>query len=102
MNILYFVEIAGLKIRGKWFLETDRDDTRSDVLENIKLYGDRVIKVLEVCEDEGTCRDVTADMKADASYANAMAAIDAVLSPVDQQAAALDRSADYRKHGERV
>jgi hypothetical protein len=99
MNTLYFVEIAGLKIRGKWFLENDRDDTRADVLETIKLYGDRVIKVLEVIEDEGTCRDVTADMKGEVSFANAMEAIDAVLSPAaDRAAFAFDHARDTRKH----
>lgn len=66
MNALYFVEIQGLKIRGKWFLECDRDETRADVLETIRLYGSKVLKVLEVVEDEGTCRDVTADMIAEA------------------------------------
>lgn len=71
MHPLYFIEIAGLKIRGKWFLECDRDETRADVLETIRLYGSQVLKVLEVCEDQGTCRDVTAEM---VSEANAMEA----------------------------
>lgn len=71
MHPLYFIEISGLKIRGKWFLECDRDETRADVLETIRLYGHQVLKVLEVCEDQGTCRDVTAEM---VSEANAMEA----------------------------
>jgi hypothetical protein len=56
---LYFIEISGLKIRGKWFLECDRDETRMNVIETVRLYGRQVLKVLEVIEDEGTCRDVT-------------------------------------------
>lgn len=66
---LYFIEIAGLKIRGKWFLECDRDETRADVLETVRLYGRQVLKVLEVIEDEGTCRDATAEIMAEAGVA---------------------------------
>lgn len=62
MDNLYFIEIEGLKIRGKWFLETDRDDTRADVLETIRQYDPRVLKVLEVNESEGTCLDVTEEI----------------------------------------
>jgi hypothetical protein len=66
MDSLYFIEIEGLKIRGRWFLEADRDETRADVLETIRQHHPRVKKVLEVNEAEGTCRDVTAEMVADA------------------------------------
>jgi hypothetical protein len=69
MDSLYFIEIEGLKIRGKWFLECDRDETRADVLEVIRQHHPRVIKVLEVNEAEGTCRDVTDEMLADAGVA---------------------------------
>jgi len=62
MQPLYFIEVAGQKIRGKWFLECDRDETRADVLDTIRLYGRHVLKVLEINEDEGTCRDVTTEM----------------------------------------
>lgn len=66
MKALYFVEITGRTIRGKWFLETDRDSTRADVLQTIRDHGDRVLKVLEVIEDEGTCRDVTQEFCSEA------------------------------------
>jgi hypothetical protein len=69
MDSLYFIEIEGLKIRGKWFLECDRDETRADVLRTIGQYHPRVLKVLEVNEAEGTCRDVTEEMLADAGVA---------------------------------
>ena len=62
MSVLYFIEVSGQKIRGKWFLETDRDDTRADVLDTINIYQGHVLKVLEVNEAECSCRDVTADM----------------------------------------
>jgi len=66
MQNLYFIEIRGAKIRGKWFLECDRDETRDDVLNTIREYASQIVKVLEVCEDDGTCRDVTADMLSEA------------------------------------
>ena len=66
MSTLYFIEIAGLKIRGKWFLECDRDETRADVIDTIQLYGAQVLKVLEINEADGTCRDVTEQMMAEA------------------------------------
>ena len=68
---LYFIEIHGLKIRGRWFLEADRDETRADVLKTIRECGSQVVKVLEVIEDEGTVRDVTADIKAEAGVREA-------------------------------
>jgi len=67
MTPLYFIEISGLKIRGKWFLECDRDETRMDVIETVRLYGKQVIKVLEVIEDEGSCRDVTEEFQSAAN-----------------------------------
>lgn len=68
---LYFIEIAGLKIRGKWFLECDRDETRADVLDTINIYGSQVLKVLEISEADGTCRDVTEQMVSEASVKEA-------------------------------
>jgi len=63
MNPLYFVECDFGKI-GTAFVETDRfRNSRQRVLENIAegQYG-RILRILEVVEDEGTCRDVTEDM----------------------------------------
>jgi len=64
---IYFIEVAGQNVRGKWFLEFDRDESRSQIIDTIREYGARVLKVLEVNEDEGTCRDVTDEMKAQAN-----------------------------------
>lgn len=60
---LYFVEVEGQNVRGKWFLEFDRDQSRNDVIDIVREHGQRVKKVLEVVEDEGTSRDVTEDFK---------------------------------------
>lgn len=60
---LYFVE-ASFGKAGTAFVETDRlTNSRANVISNI-VSGewDRVIRVLEVCEDEGRCSDVSEDI----------------------------------------
>ncbi len=63
---LYFIEVSGQKIRGKWFLECDRDETRADVLDTIGIYSGHVVKVLLIDEEAGTVRDVTSEMVGEA------------------------------------
>lgn len=63
---LYFVEVAGEHVRGKWFLEFDRDESRGQLIDTLREHGSRVLKVLEVNESEGTCRDVTEALTAEA------------------------------------
>lgn len=60
---LFFVEIDYGKL-GKSFRETDRNTSSRDQVVADILSGelDCVIKVLEIFEDEGTCRDVTEDI----------------------------------------
>lgn len=65
---LYFVEVDFGQV-GSAFVETSRlTNSRQRVLENIR-HGEwpdcEVLRVLEVNEDEGTCRDVTEDMARD-------------------------------------
>ncbi|WP_375413064.1 hypothetical protein [uncultured Bradyrhizobium sp.] len=67
---LFFIEIAGLNTRGKWFLEADRDQSRTDVLDTIRDYNSQVLTVLEVFEDENSVRNVTEDMKLEAGITN--------------------------------
>lgn len=67
MQSLFFIEVSGQKIRGKWFLECDRDETRNDVLDTISIYRGHVLKVLEIDEAAGTCRDVTEEMISEAN-----------------------------------
>lgn len=62
---LYFVEIDYGR-HGRSFGETDRDsNSRASIIKDI-LDGqyDRgeIVRVLEIFEDEGTCRDVTEDI----------------------------------------
>ena len=61
-NPLYLIE-ASFGRHGRAFIETDRDDnSRAKVIELIRSGEVNAIKVIEVCEDEGTVRDVTADI----------------------------------------
>lgn len=63
---LYFVEVDYGKI-GMAFVETDRNENSRASLINDIASGQydrgRIIKVLEIFEDEGTCRDVTEDIQ---------------------------------------
>ena len=63
---LYFVE-ADFGRHGRAFVETDRDkNSRQQVIEDIaKGQLEDVIQVLEIVEDEGSCRDVTEDIASD-------------------------------------
>jgi hypothetical protein len=60
---LYFVE-ADFGRHGRAFVETDRDkNSRRQVIADIALGQlENVIQVLEIVEDEGSCRDVTEDI----------------------------------------
>ena len=92
---LYFLETKTSKL-GRWFIECDRDsNSRAHVIGLIRSGEVDPVKVLEVCEDEGTVRDVTDEIKA-AAIESAFAEF----SPVDLQALAFDHERDLRKHSE--
>jgi hypothetical protein len=63
---LYFVE-ADFGRHGRAFVETDRDkNSRKQVIADIAQGQiENVIQVLEIVEDEGSCRDVTEDIACD-------------------------------------
>jgi len=62
-NLLYFVETVSPRVRGAWFTELDRDtNSRAHVIGLIRTGEITPIKVLEVNEDEGRVRDVTAEI----------------------------------------
>jgi hypothetical protein len=93
---LYFVEVEGTPLGryARWFLELDREDNSAGAVRCfIRHDGSRVVKVLEVNEDEGTCRDVTEDMRREA-----LAGVVPDPEPVDRQAQAWDHRRDERKH----
>jgi hypothetical protein len=65
-NPLYFIE-ADFGRHGRAFVETDRDkNSRAQVIQDIaEGQIENVVKVLEVFENEGSCRDVTEDIACD-------------------------------------
>lgn len=96
---LYFVEVEGQNVRGKWFLEFDRDQSRNDVIDIVREHGQRVKKVLEVVEDEGTSRDVTDDFKVLAGIYDNLSSSDFMTrSKARMTLAAFDRAQDNRKN----
>lgn len=63
MTTLYFIETQSSRL-GRWFIECDRDsNSRAQVIGLIRSGEVDPVKVLEVIEDEGTCRDVTDEFK---------------------------------------
>jgi hypothetical protein len=65
--VLYFVEKRSPRVRGAWFGEIDRDtNTRQSTVDAIRTGEVDPVKVLEVDEGAGTCRDVTDEIMAQA------------------------------------
>ena len=59
---LFLIEVQHPRL-GKWFLETDRDSNSRAFVVNLIRSGEvNAYKVLEVCEDQGTVRDVTEEI----------------------------------------
>lgn len=93
-NPLYLIEASFGRL-GRAFIETDRDsNSRAHVIELIRSGEVNALKVIEVIEDEGTVRDITADI---------LAEIEAM--PVNDEFAedeprewARDHARDLRKH----
>lgn len=95
MNTLYLIE-GDFGSHGKAFIETDRDkNSRAHVIGLIRSGEVKLIKVLEIVEDEGTCRDVTDEFKAAARFDDNVEAISRAL---DRQAERNDHRYDLAKH----
>lgn len=93
-NPIYLIETRHERL-GRWFIETDRDsNSRSHVIGLIRSGQVDPVKVIEVCEDENTCRDVTADIleEVEAMEANEDLPLD---EPREWVA---DHAHDLRKH----
>jgi hypothetical protein len=93
MNTLYFIETQTAKL-GRWFIECDRDsNSREAAIKLIRSGEVCPVKILEICEDEGTCRDVTYDD--DFIQAVVDARLPEILNSVFD---GWDRARDLRKH----
>lgn len=97
-NVLYFIETQSSRL-GRWFIECDRDsNSRADAIELIRSGEVDPVKVLEICEDEGTCRDVTDEFIHCAKWGDHQERTFNRPDAADAQAAAWDRARDLRKH----
>ena len=95
-NPLYFVETVSPRVRGAWFVELDRDtNSRAHVIGLIRTGEVRPIKILEVDESAGTCRDVTLELteEADDMAIDEFERVES-LGLADR----FDRARDLRKH----
>jgi hypothetical protein len=94
MNTLYFIETKSARL-GRWFIECDRDsNSRDSAIKMIRSGEVDPVKVLEIDEGAGTCRDVTEEFLHCAKWGDHVEQ-----TPI---AAALDHARDLRKHGETV
>jgi hypothetical protein len=74
MNALYLIEVQHPRL-GRWFLETDRDsNSRTHAIRLISSGEANAIKVLEVNEGAGTCKDVTTEILEEAEAFNQLVA----------------------------
>jgi hypothetical protein len=102
MRPLYFIEHRGKTVRGQWFLECDRDtNSRAGVIDLIRSGEVDPVKVLEVIEDEGFCRDITDELfeEVRAGFRETALGSDICLerSKARMQLAAFDHAREMRK-----
>ena len=73
---LYFAECRYGRL-GNEFQATDRDkNSRAEIVREIRSGGINPIKILEIDEDAGTCRDVTEELLAEAEAKREPASLD--------------------------
>lgn len=98
-NVLYFVENDFGRL-GRGFVECDRDtNSRDEVVRLIRSGGLAPVKILEIDEDAGSCRDVTEELVAEALAEREPATIDESFQKLRNMLAEQDRRRDHRKHG---
>jgi hypothetical protein len=89
-NSLYFVENQFRS--GRAFLELDRDqNSRKAIIDMIRSGEILSVKILEVIEDENSCRDVTAEIMEAAGH------VEIEPEEFDHAAAARDHRRDLAK-----
>lgn len=72
MKPLYFVESYFPRLRQRAFIECDRDSNSREYVKGLIRTGEVTpLKVLEVDEEQGTCRDVTAEILEECNYSQA-------------------------------
>ena len=98
-NPLYFVENDFGRL-GREFIECDRDkNSRADVIRQIRSGGLAPVKILEIDEDAGSCRDVTEELINEALADYTPASLEESCQKLRNMLAEHDRRNDLRKHG---
>lgn len=96
---LFFAEVRYGRL-GNEFQATDRDaNSRAEIVRQIRSGGIDPIKVLEIDETAGTCRDVTEELIAEANAPREPASLDESGRKLRDMHAEHDRRRDLRKHG---
>jgi hypothetical protein len=94
---LYFAECSHGRL-GNEFQALDRDaNSRAEIVRQIRVTGN-VIKVLEIDEGAGSCRDVTDELAAEAA-AHEPATLDESCQKLRNILAEHDHRRDLIKHG---
>jgi len=94
---LYFAECSYGKL-GNEFQATDRDkNSRASIVREIRSGGIDPIKILEIDEQAGTCRDVTDELIAEAQEAREPRSFDEI--GADLRDMLRDHARDLKKHG---
>lgn len=103
---LYFLETTFKNVRGRAFIECDRDtNSRAHIIGLIRTGEVNPVKILEIDEEAGSCSDVTADILAECdaiNYAHALqTGLDFITSALTGQDCTdwqNDHARDRRKH----
>jgi hypothetical protein len=94
---LYFAECSYGRL-GNEFQALDRDkNSRAEIIREIRSGGINPIKILEIDEQAGSCRDVTDELMAEAEAEREPRTHDEIAEAL--RAALIDRKRDLMKHG---
>lgn len=94
---LYFVENDFGRL-GREFIECDRDkNSRAEVVRLIRVGGISPVKILEVDEQAGTCRDCTDELVAEAEAEREPRTLDEIAEEL--RGMLVDHERDLKKHG---
>ncbi len=96
-GLLYFAECSYGRL-GNEFQALDRDkNSRAEIIREIRSGGIKPIKILEIDEQEGTCRDVTAEMIAEAEAEREPRSLDEIAEQL--RGMLIDHKRDHKRDG---
>lgn len=93
---LFFVE-NDFGPLGRGFIECDRDtNSRAEIVRLIRSGGIQPVKILEIDEDSGSCRDVTDELVAEARTEREPRSLSEIADEL--RGMLIDHERDTRKH----